>query len=98
MGVSLVGPGCKPELSRVPISMIGVEFSEAVRGIRPRAHQGTKPKRLRGKVRKDIKGVSGNSVGEVQDHSNAVPGIRSLVGRCVSRWSSKRKSRGRIRM
>jgi len=46
---------------------------------------------------KDIKRMSGNSIGKVRDDSNAVPGIRSLVRRCISRRSSVRKSRGRFR-
>jgi hypothetical protein len=36
MDMSLVGPGHKLKLYRVPVSMIGMELSEAVRGIWPR--------------------------------------------------------------
>jgi hypothetical protein len=48
-------------------------------------------------VREDIKRVSRNSIREVGDDSDAVPSIRCLVGRCISRQRSVRKSRGRIR-
>jgi hypothetical protein len=42
--------------------------------------------------------VSGNGIREVGDNSNAVLGVRSLIGGCVIRWRGKRKSRGRVRM
>jgi hypothetical protein len=45
----------------------------------------------------DIKGVSRNSVREVRDNSNAVSSIGGFIGRCVNRWRSVRKSRGRVR-
>ena len=35
MDMSLMGAGCEPKLCRIPISVIGVELGEAVRGIRP---------------------------------------------------------------
>jgi len=41
--------------------------------------------------------LSRNSVREVRDDSYAVPGIGSLVDRCVSRRGGMRKSRGRVR-
>jgi hypothetical protein len=87
----------KPELCEVPVSTSGAELSKAVSSVRPGAHKGAKCNGFGGNMRKDIKRVSGDNVGEVRDYSNAVPGIRSLVGRCVSRWSSVRKSRGRVR-
>jgi len=37
VGVGLVDLSCEPELCGVPISMMGLELSEAVRGIWPRA-------------------------------------------------------------
>jgi hypothetical protein len=37
MDVSLMGPGCKPKLRGVSISMIGVELTKVVRGVWPRA-------------------------------------------------------------
>jgi hypothetical protein len=49
-------------------------------------------------MREDIKGMGGDGIREVRDHSNAVPGIGSLIGRCVNGWRSMRKSGGRIRM
>jgi hypothetical protein len=36
MDVGLVGPGCELKLCGVPVSMVGAELSEAVRGIWPR--------------------------------------------------------------
>jgi hypothetical protein len=41
--------------------------------------------------------VSRNGIREVRDDSDAVPGVRSFVRRCVSGWGGMRKSRGRIR-
>jgi len=49
-------------------------------------------------VREDIKRVSGNSIREVRDDSNAVPCIGSLVGGCINGQRGVRKSRGRFRM
>ena len=48
-------------------------------------------------MREDIKGVSENGIRELRHDSDAVPGIGSLVGRCVNRQRGMRKSRGRIR-
>jgi hypothetical protein len=56
-----------------------------------------KAERFRGKAWKDIKGVSGNGIGEVRDDSKAVPGIGGFVGRHINRWGGERKSRGRVR-
>ena len=88
----------KPEFGRVTVSMSGTELSEKVSGIWPQAHKGAHSDRFRGDAGKNIKRVGRDDIREVRDYSNAVPGIRSIVGRCVSRWSSMRKSRGRIRM
>ena len=71
------------ELPELPVSTPGVELGEAMSSIRPRTHKGAKRKGFRGKAWKDIKGVSGNNVREVRGYSNAVPGIRSLVGRAM---------------
>ena len=87
----------KPELSEVIVTTSGIELGEAMGSIWPTAHEGVKGNGFGGNSREDIKGVSGNDVGEVRDHSNAVPGIRSIVGRRVSRQGSMRKSRGRVR-
>jgi len=35
--MGLMGPGCEPKLCGVPVSMIGVELSEVLREIWPRA-------------------------------------------------------------
>jgi hypothetical protein len=48
-------------------------------------------------MRKDIKRVSGNGIGEVRDNGNAVPGIRGFVGRCINGWGCVRKSRDKVR-
>ena len=87
----------KPELCGVSISATGAEFGKAVGSVWPVTHKGTKSNGFRGHAGEDIKGVSGNNVGEVRDYSNAVPGIRSLVGRCVNGRCGMRKSRGRFR-
>jgi len=63
----------------------------------PTAHKGAKGNGFRGNVRKDIKGMSVDDIREVRDYSNAVPGVRSLIGRCINGWGSMRKSRGRVR-
>jgi len=49
-------------------------------------------------VGKNIKGMSRDDIREVRDHSDAVPGIRSIVGGCVNGWGGMRKSGGRFRM
>jgi hypothetical protein len=71
--------------------MIGVELSKTVGRIRPRLQEGLEAKQFRGKARKDIKGVSGNGIRLVGNDGKAVPGIRSLIGRGVYGWGSKRK-------
>ena len=90
-------PRGNPELGRVTISTLGMELGEAVSSIRPRAHKGAKGNRFRSNAGKDIKGMSGNNIREVGDYSNAVPGIRSLIGRSVNGRCGMRKSRGRVR-
>jgi hypothetical protein len=65
--------------------------------IGPTAHKGAKGNWFRGNAGEDINGMSGDNVREVRDYSNAVPGVRSLVGRCVNGWSRVGKSRGRVR-
>jgi hypothetical protein len=48
-------------------------------------------------MRQDIEGMSGDSIGEVEDDGKAVPHIRGFIGGCVDRWGDVRKSRGRVR-
>jgi len=60
-------------------------------------HKGVDGDRFRDNARKDIKGVSGNNIGEVRDYGNAVPGIGGLIGWGVNGRGSMRKSRGRFR-
>jgi hypothetical protein len=97
MSMSKVPSRGEPESCIIPIRTLGAELSEAVSSIWPEAHKGAKGNGFGGYMGKDIKRMGRDDVREVRDHSNAVPGIRSLVGRCVNRRGSKRKSRGRFR-
>jgi hypothetical protein len=97
MGVSEVASRGKPELRGVSISTSRAEVGKAVSSVWPTAHKGVKGNGFRGNAMEDIKGVSGDDVGEVRDHSDAVPGIRSLIGRGVNGQGRVRKSRGRVR-
>jgi hypothetical protein len=74
-----------------------VEVGKAVSSVWPAAHKGMKGNGFGGNAREDIKGVSGDDVGELRDHGDAVPGIGSLVGRGVNGRGRVRKSRGRVR-
>jgi hypothetical protein len=87
----------KPELCGVSISAPGAEVSKAMSSIGPTAHKGAKGNWFRGNAWKDIKRMGWDDVREVRDHSNAVPGIRSLVTRGVNGRDRMRKSRGRVR-
>ena len=87
----------KPELCGVSISASGSEVGEAMSSIGPTPHKGAKGNGFGGNARQDIKGVSGDDVGEVRDHSDAVPSIGSFVGRGINGRSRVRKSRGRVR-
>ena len=98
MGVSEVASRSEEELCVIPVSVSGVELGKAMGSIWPAAHEGVKGNGFRGNAREDIKGVSWNGIGEVRDYGNAVPGIRSLVGRSVNGWRGMRKNRGRVRM
>jgi hypothetical protein len=98
MGMSEVALRGEEELCVVSISTSRTELSKAMGGIWPTAHEGANGNGFGGNVGEDIKGVSGNNVRKVRDYSNAVPGIRSLVGRGVDGWGRVRKSRGRVRM
>jgi hypothetical protein len=97
MGMSKVALRGKPEFCRVSISTIGVELSKVMGSVRPAAHKGANSNGFRGNTGEDIKGMSRDNIREVRDYSNAVPGIRSLIGRGVNRWCGMRKSGGRIR-
>jgi hypothetical protein len=88
----------KPELCGISVSASRAELSKAVSSIRPAVHKRAKGNGFGGNAREDIKGMSGNDVGGVRDHGNAVPGVGSLIGRGVNRGCSMRKSRGRVRM
>jgi len=87
----------KPELCGIPVSASRAELGKAVSSIWPAVHKGAKGNGFGDNAREDIKGMSGNNVGEVRDHGNAVLGVRSLIGRGVNGWCSMRKSRGRVR-
>jgi hypothetical protein len=98
MGMSEVASRGKPQLCRVSISASGAELSKAVSSVWLGAHKRIKSNGFRGNTGKDIEGMSGDNVREVRDYGNAVPGIRSLVGRSVNGWRGMRKNRGRVRM
>jgi hypothetical protein len=97
MCMSKMGPRGDPESCRVSISALGMELSKAVRGIGLGTHEGAHSYGFRSNVGKDIKRVSKDDIREVRDHSNAVPSIRSIIGRCINGQGSMRKSRGRFR-
>jgi hypothetical protein len=98
VGISEVALRGKPKLCRVSISILGTEVSKVVSSIWPAVHKGVKGNGFGGYTGKDIKGMYRNNLREVRDYGNAVPGIGSLVGRCVNGWGGMRKSRGRVRM
>ena len=75
------------------VSMIEAELSKIVGRIRLRLQEGLEAKQFRGKVIKDIRGMSRNSIGPVGNDGKAVPGIGSLIERGVYSQGSKRKSR-----
>jgi hypothetical protein len=75
----------------------GAELGKVVSSIRPSTHKGANGNGFGGNAGEDIKGMSGDNVREVRDHSNAVPGIGSLIARGVNGRRSMRKSRGRVR-
>jgi len=97
MSVSKMPSRGEKELCIVPVSSSGAELGKVMSSVWPAVHEGADSNRFRGNAGKDIKGVSGNNVREVRDHSNAVSGIGSLVGRGVDGWGRMRKSRGRVR-
>jgi len=92
-----VATGSEPELGKVAISVPGDKLSKVMGSIRPRAHKGVKGKGFRSNTGENIKGVSGDGIGEVRDDCNAILTIRSLIPRCINERSGKRKSRGRFR-
>ena len=98
MGVSEVATRSEPEFCGISVSASRAELSKAVSSVWLRAHERAKGNGFRGNAGKDIKGMSGDKVRKVRDYGNAVPGVRSLVGRSVNRRRSMRKSRGRVRM
>jgi hypothetical protein len=77
--MSKMGPRGDPEFYRVSVSASGTELSKVVRGIGPGTHEGTHSYGFRSNAGEDIKGMSRDNIRKVRDHSNAVPGIRSLV-------------------
>jgi hypothetical protein len=97
MSMSKVPSRGEPEFCIIPIRTLGAELGEAVSSIQLGAHKGAKSNGFGGYAGKDIKRMGRDNVREVRDYSNAVPDIRSLVGRCVNGWGGKRKSRGRFR-
>jgi hypothetical protein len=59
--------------------MLRVELGKTIGSIWPGPHKGAKGNGFRGNVGENVKGVSRNGIGELRDHSNAVPSIRSLI-------------------
>jgi hypothetical protein len=98
MSMSKVALRGEPEFRGISVSTSGAELCEAMGSVRPRTHKGMKGERFGGNAGENVKRVGGNSVREIGDYGNAVPGIRSLVRRCVRRRGGVRKSRGRVRM
>ena len=96
--MSKMALGSEPELCGISISSLRAKLSKAMRGIGPRTHKGMHSHRFRSNMGKNVKGMGGDNIREVRDYSDAVPGIRGIVGRHVSRQGSMRKSRGRFRM
>jgi hypothetical protein len=88
----------EPKLCGISVSASRMECGEVMSSVWPMAHKGAEGDRFGGNTGKDIKGVSGNDIGEVRDYGNAVPGIGGLVGRGVNGQGRVRKSRGRVRM
>jgi hypothetical protein len=97
MGMSEVAARSKPEFCEISVSVSRAELSKSVSSVQPRAHKRVKGNGFGGNAGKDIKGMSRDNVRKVRDYGNAVPGIRSLIGRSVNRQHGMRKSRGRVR-
>jgi len=95
--MSKVASRGEEEFCIVRVSAARSELSKAMGSIWPTAHEGAKGNGFEGNAGKDIKRMGGDDVREVRDHGNAVPGIGSLVGRGVNRWSRVKKGRGRVR-
>jgi hypothetical protein len=96
MGMSEMASGSEEEFCVIPVNASGMELGKAMGSIWPTAHEGAKGNGFGGNAREDIKGVSGDNVGEVRDYGNAVPSIGSLIGRGVNGRGRVRKSRGRV--
>jgi hypothetical protein len=62
-----------------------MELGEAMGSIQPGAYKGAKGKGFGGNTGENVKRVSGDDVGEVEDYSNVVPGIGGFVGRGCKR-------------
>jgi hypothetical protein len=77
--MSEMTPRGNPKFGGIAISTSEMELSKAVSKIGLRTHKGAKGKGFGGNAGKNIKRVSWNGIGEVGDHSNAVPSIRSFV-------------------
>ena len=96
--MSKVAPRGQPKLCRVSVSSSRVELSKAMGSVRPGVHERAEGNGFRGNAGKDIKGMSRDDIREVGDYGNAVPDIRSLIGRSINGRRGMRKSRGRVRM
>jgi len=86
--MSKVASRSEPKLCGISVSTSRVELGETMSSIWPGAHKRAKGNGFRGNVGEIVKRVSRNTIREVRDYSNAVPSIRGIVGRCVSRRGS----------
>jgi hypothetical protein len=97
VGMSKVRASCEPKLYIVIIYAVGAKLGKAVGNIRGRAHQGADGERFRLKAEEVIKEMGRNNVGELGDHSNAVPGVNRVKEGIRIGQERGRKSRGRFR-
>jgi hypothetical protein len=67
MSMSKVPSRGEPEFCVISISTSGTELGKAMGSVWPTAHKGAEGDGFGGDTRKDIKGMSGNDIGEVRD-------------------------------
>jgi hypothetical protein len=86
------------ELPITSIRTVWVKGGETMCIIGVRSYKATKAKGFRGNMQKNIKWVGGNNVGELRNKSGGrwrrIPGLGGGIGI----ESSRRKSRGRLRI
>jgi hypothetical protein len=83
MPMSYMGSSCKAKLPIISICSIRVEDGESMCIIGPRSHKASKANRLRGKMWKIIKRMSGNNGGELRYKSRRrwghIPSLRCRI-------------------